>query len=307
VSQTTSSPPIPVIWNAEAGKRALSINKLDEPGLRAVLEKAGLAVDIFAPGSAEETKAKAKELVAGGARTVIAAGGDGTTGLIAEALLDTDVALGIVPLGSVMNIPRMLNIPREPEAAAQIIAAGITRLIDVGVANGTLFYETASVGIGAAIFRESDRFEHGDYGTLFRAVRNAFRYRPARMSIELADRRRINSRALMVTVGNGPYMGLGMTVAPAARPDDGLLDIRVFRHFSKFELLRHFVGIAYGRYRYSPHVLTERSRSVRIEGSRPLPVRADAKSLGYTPLECEVRPQALKVIVPGTESGATVR
>ena len=100
MSPTDSSSPIPVIWNANAGKRALSMSKLDEAGLRAVLEKAGLAVDILAPQSAEDVKAKAKELVAGGAHTVIAAGGDGTTGLVAEALLGTDVALGIMPLGS---------------------------------------------------------------------------------------------------------------------------------------------------------------------------------------------------------------
>jgi diacylglycerol kinase (ATP) len=102
----------------------------------------------------------------------------------------------------------------------------------------------------------------------------------------------------MVTVGNGPYMGLGMTVAPGARLDDGRFDVRIFRHFSKFELFRHLLSIAYGRRRYSPHVLTERSSFVRIESSRPLPVRADAVALGHTPVECRVRPQALRVVVP---------
>jgi diacylglycerol kinase (ATP) len=229
---------------------------------------------------------------------VVAAGVDGTVGTIAAALLDTDVALGIMPLGSVMNICRALGIPREPEAAAKIIAAGKTRVIDVGEANGKTFYETASVGIGAAIFRESERFENGDYGTLFRAVKNAFRYRPARMRITLVEDRVLTSRALMVTVGNGPYMGLGMTVAPNARLDDGKFDVRVFRHFSKFELLRHLISIAYGRRRLAPHALTERSSFVRIEAARPLPVRADAVALGYTPVECRVKPQALRVVVP---------
>jgi diacylglycerol kinase (ATP) len=183
-----------------------------------------------------------------------------------------------------------------------VIAAGETRLIDVGEANGTTFFETTSVGINAAIFRESRRFEQGDYGTLVRAVFIAFRYRPARMRVELDEGRTIHTRALMVTVSNGPYMGLGMTVAPAAQLDDGRFDVRVFRHFSKFELLRHLGSIAFGRRQYSPNVLSERSKLVRIQGSRPLPVRADSRALGMTPLECRVRPAALRVIVPGPKA-----
>jgi diacylglycerol kinase (ATP) len=191
----------------------------------------------------------------------------------------------------------MLELPREIEPAATVIAAGKTRLIDVGEANGEAFFETASAGMNAAIFRESKRFEEGDYGTLWRAALNAFRYRPARMTILLDDERTITTRALMVTVGNGPYMGLGMTVAPGARLDDGLFDVRLFRHFSKFDLLRHLGSIAFGRRRYSPHVQLERSAFVRIEGARPLPIRADSRALGYTPLECRVKPAALRVIV----------
>jgi len=254
-------------------------------------------VEVVVPHSAAHVEELARDAARDGL-LVIAAGGDGTVGTVAAALLGTDVALGIMPLGSVMNICRALGIPREFETAAQIIAAGQTRVIDVGEANGQVFYETASVGIGAAIFRESERFENGDYGTLFRALRNAFRYRPARMTIELDDGQVIKSRALMVTVGNGPYMGLGMTVAPAARLDDVRFDVRVFRHFSKFELLRHLGSIAFGRRRYSPHIYSERSTTVHIEGARPLPVRADSHDIGMTPLDAQVKRAALKVIVP---------
>jgi diacylglycerol kinase (ATP) len=102
----------------------------------------------------------------------------------------------------------------------------------------------------------------------------------------------------MVTVGNGPFYGLGMAVAPNARLDDGMFDVRVFRHFSKVELFTHLASIAFGRRRYPPHVRTERSSWVRIDAPRALPARADAVDLGYTPMECRVRPAALKVVVP---------
>jgi diacylglycerol kinase (ATP) len=291
--------PIRVIFNAGAGKRRLTVNWPDAAGMGDLFERAGVAVEVCESTSSEEAVKLTEEAVRDGARTVVAAGGDGTIGVVAKVLLGSGVSLGILPMGSVMNIPRMLELPSDLDAAAAVIAAGETRLIDVGEANGTTFFETASVGMNAAMFRESRRFEQGDYGTLLRAVFIAFRYRPARIRVELDGGRTIHTRALMVTVANGPYTGLGMTVAPEAQLDDGRFDVRVFQHFSKFELVRHLGSIAFGRRRYSPHVLSERARMVRIDGSRPLPIRADSRALGMTPLECQVRPAALKVIVPG--------
>ena len=91
--------------------------------------------------------------------------------------------------------------------------------------------------------------------------------------------------------------GVGMTVAPDARLDDGRFDVTVFRHFSKFELLRHLASITFGRRKYSPHVTTYRSAKVRITSRHPLPARADSHDLGTTPLECVSHHAALRVIV----------
>jgi diacylglycerol kinase (ATP) len=117
------------------------------------------------------------------------------------------------------------------------------------------------------------------------------------MELVLDDDQRLATRALMVTISNSPYTGVGMTVAPDARLDDGKFDVRVFRHFSKWELMRHMLSIAFGRRRYSPHVTTHRSSRVTVVGRRPLPCRADSHDLGTTPLDCRVRPRSLRVVV----------
>jgi diacylglycerol kinase (ATP) len=196
-----------------------------------------------------------------------------------------------------MNIARMLGISRDLEQAAATIANGRTRRIDVGMCGEEPFFEAASVGMNAAIFKQVQRADEGDYRGIARAIRTAFRYRPARMVVELDDGT-FRTRALMITVSNGPYTGAGFTVAPDARVDDGRFDVNVFRHFSKLDLIRHFGSIAFGRRAYSPHVRTYRSRRVRIEGSRPLPARADSEDLGATPVEFVTQHQALSVIVP---------
>lgn len=287
-----------VIWNANAGQKVRGpLGGADDEALRQAMASAGLDAEIVPTQSEDEARAAVAESIAQRADLIVAAGGDGTIGRIAEQLLGTDVALGILPLGSVMNIPRMLGLPRDIEPAAQAIAAGRRATIDVGVANGVVFFETASVGLNAAIFAAAQHFEDGDWGSPFKAVAAAFRYRPARMEILLDDGERVTTRALMVTASNGAYTGVGMTVAPEARLNDGRFDVTVFRHFSKFELMRHLASIMFGRRRYSPHVHTYRSGTVRIAARRELPCRADSHDLGTTPLECRVWPASLRVIV----------
>jgi diacylglycerol kinase (ATP) len=110
------------------------------------------------------------------------------------------------------------------------------------------------------------------------------------------DDRVLTTRALAVSVANGPYTGLGFTVSPDARLDDGLLDVVIFSRFSRGELIRHFGAIAFGRRRYSAKTATYRSRRVRVEGVHPLPCRADAHDLGVTPVDYTLHPGALRVI-----------
>ena len=292
-----------VIWNTSAGGKVPGSGQTEDQ-LRELLHRHDIHGRIVGTHSEGEAKAAARDAVAAGEKFIVTAGGDGTFGQIADELVgNTDVAIGILPLGSVMNVARMLGVPRELEAAAEVVAAGRTRLIDVGQANGRTFYETASVGMNAAIFSAAQHFEDGDFGSPVRAMAVAVRYRPAHMVLELDDQE-VTTRALMVTISNGAYMGVGMTVAPDARLDDGRFDIRVFRHFSKLELLRHLASIAFGRRRYLPHVSTYRSAKVRVRSHSMLPIRADSHDLGTTPLECQCRHSALRVIVgPGFADG----
>jgi diacylglycerol kinase (ATP) len=305
VATTARRRRIRVIWNANAGhKTGIPGNGTTEQQIRDLMARVHLGDELVATKTSEEARSQAADAASRGYDLVVAAGGDGTVGIVAEQLLGKSTALGILPLGTVMNIARSLGIPRELEEAAEVVAAGVVRAIDVGVAGDRPFFEAASVGMNAAMFREAQRFERGDWTSVVRTIWVAFRYRPARMSVELDDRR-IRTRALMVTVSNGPYTGAGMTVAPEARLDDGKFDVRLFRRFSKARLIRHLLSIAFGRYRYAPEADTFRSAAVRIDSASPLPARADSRDLGTTPVEFRVRPGALNVVVPQSHRRST--
>jgi len=296
---------IVVIWNPAAGlPTTLRGGSVDD--LREMLETHGIQADIAEPHGEDEAHAVVRRAVADRIDVVVAAGGDGTVHLVAEDLLGTQTALGILPLGRVMNVARALGIERDIDTAAEVLVTGEIRAIDTGeatAADGRIvpFFEAGSVGLNAAIFAEVTRADEGDPVSILRTIGVAFRYRPARMTVDL-DEGRVSSRALMVAVSNGPYLGLGMTVAPTARLDDGRFDVRVFRHFSKLELLRHLASIAFGRRQYAPHVSTYRSADVRITSVHPLPARADGVDLGTTPVSYGMRARSLRVVVPARQS-----
>ncbi len=300
---TTPSAAIParrirVLVNPNAGEKAgVQTDSTPLETVVSVLQSLGLAEEVIETESEEDGRRLAREAVDAGYDMVVAAGGDGTVGSIARELLNSSTALGILPLGSVMNIARMLDIPRELDTAAQIIADGNVRAIDVGSANGNVFFESGSVGLNAAVFREVQRFDSGEYRSILSAIWVAIRYRPARMIIHL-DNGAVRTRALMVTIANGPYTGIGFTIAPDAELADGRFDVSLFRRFSRTGLLVHLARVAFGRKHYSPRIETFRSARVHIETHSPLPARADAMDLGTTPVAYEILPGVLRVVAP---------
>jgi diacylglycerol kinase (ATP) len=287
-----------VVWNPTAGSKAgLPTNGVTEDELRATMRAAGLGDDLFVGETEEAARRRIRAAVDSGVEVIVAAGGDGTAGLVAEAIVGTPAALGILPLGSAMNIARSLGIPREISAAADILVTGEIATVDVGRASDGLFFEMASVGINAAVLGEAHKLAEGSYRSILGLLRAIIVYRPATMTIELDDET-VRTGALMIVIANSPFTGAGLTLAPDARMDDGLFDVAVYRHFSRWELIRHGLSIIAGRRSYSPKVRTYRSATVRIDSRRPLPARADARDLGTTPLELKIVPRALRVIVP---------
>jgi diacylglycerol kinase (ATP) len=306
----TSERRIRVLWNPTAGRKGgIPTNHSSREMLLDLLSRHGLGDELIETGSAQHVVEAARDAVDCGYDVVVAAGGDGTIGLIGRQLIGTRTALGILPLGSVMNIPRMLGMTRDPEEAARILAEGHLRSIDVGQVGDRIFYEAGSVGLHAAATRELPLVDRGDYGALVRSIAAAFRYRPSEIRIELDGDRTIKAKAVGVAVANGPFIGPGLAVAPEALLDDGLFDVRVFLHYTPAEQLQYVLSIVRGRRPRERSSRTERAKWVRITSDRPLAVRADAVDLGSTPVVFEIRPRVLTVVAPdrSTSSSASGR
>jgi len=229
---------------------------------------------------------------------VLVAGGDGTVGVAARALVNTDVTLGILPFGSFMNIARAVGIPREDRAAAaQIIADGHSRAIDVGRVGEHLFFEAAGIGLDAHAFEAGHAFQRGEHSGAVAAMGALIRRSGVRVRIE-ADGRVHSHRVLQAVVCNGPWYGWGFEVAPGARIDDGKLELVVFGG-GRLAVLRELIAARIDRDRPA-RGRRYLGKKIVLSSRQPLEVHADGQLVGSLPQTFETLPQALRVYAPAS-------
>jgi YegS/Rv2252/BmrU family lipid kinase len=302
--------PAVLIFNPNAGQKlGLSTNAGDADDVQAALRAERIPFDPWPTQHAGHATELARQAVAEGRQLVIAAGGDGTVNEAAQGLAGTETVLGLMPLGSIMNIARTLWVPRDLALAARTIAEGKVLAMDMGRIGERFFLEAAGVGLDAGLFGYFERLEEGAsrVGVARAALRFLRQLGSPRLIVEWDGGGRLQARAPMVSVANGPYVGAAYAIAPGARIDDGLLDVVVFRRASIPRVLLHLALIAGGRALPPPReARTLQVHSVRISRrrGRTLPVHADGDPSGVTPVEFQVAPAALRVIVgPPEETG----
>lgn len=252
------------------------------------------------PGDAVRLAGAAAEA---GADLVLAVGGDGTVNEVARGLLGTDVALGIVPVGSGNGLARALGIPREPEAALAALEAGVRRRMDVGLLNGLPFLNVAGVGFDAAV---SEAFHHnrrrggqrGLLGYLGRSLAEIRSYRASPLRLE-AGGETVGLTPFVVTFANGPQYGSGAVINPGGRLDDGRLEVVVFADGPLLSLLAAAPRLFFGGLERSARYRRIPAAHATITADAPLPVHRDGDpEPRATRVEVALQPRALAVVVP---------
>ncbi len=236
-----------------------------------------------------------------GTELVIAAGGDGTIHAVATGLIGTQSILGIIATGTMNNLAHSLSIPHSIEEACEVIAQGVTRTIDVGVINQHPFLEVAGIGLEAALFPAAEEIKRpgmlSTIGGIITGLRTLFTFKPAILRISLDGQKKHLYRAIEVTVCNSPYYGAHFQIAPGTLMDDGLLDVVIYKDFSKLEYLQNALAISQGRQPTGRKMLHRRVKSMRVEARHPVEIQVDGSPQGHTPATVRVLPATLRVRV----------
>src|SRR5437660_9280381 len=117
--------------------------------------------------------------------------------------------------------------------------------------------------------------------------------------ILIGDHKRYYYRAIQVTICNSRYYGPQFELVPEASMDDGLLDVVIYKNFSKLEYIKHAISISQGRRGFGPKAVYRQVKPLHITTDEPMEIHADGLPHGYTPAVVGVLPGALRVLVPG--------
>jgi diacylglycerol kinase (ATP) len=215
-----------VIINPIAGKGKTSsvaqqiLEKIDAQKFNIVMKTSD------APGEVEKL---AIEAVQSGTNVIVAVGGDGTVNEVARTIVNTEIILGIIPLGSGNGLANHLKIPKSIDKAAGIINRMNVRLIDTGTINNHFFVSVAGIGFDATVAKAYANAPSRGFRTYLRStVKKYFSYKPARYKIKFNDQL-IARRALLITFANSDQFGYNTSIAPEATIDDGFFDMCIVR------------------------------------------------------------------------------
>jgi YegS/Rv2252/BmrU family lipid kinase len=247
----------------------------------------------------------ARSAVSNGARAVVAGGGDGTISAVASALVGTDKALGVLPLGTLNHFAKDLRIPLEVEGAARNVCDGRVAYVDVGEVNGQVFINNSGLGLYPRIVRRREKLQEresaGKWSAFVRASLAVLRRYPF-LNVRLcADGKEIVRSTPFVFVGNNEYEVEGTRMGARKRLDAGTLSLYVAHRTGRLGLLRLALRALFGRLRQAEDFDALSAEEIWVETRRPkrLHVAIDGEvTVMTTPLHYRVLPRALRVIVP---------
>ncbi|GAB3243625.1 diacylglycerol kinase family protein [Nocardioides dilutus] len=242
---------------------------------------------------------------------VVSVGGDGMLSSLAGLVAKAGGVLAVVPAGRGNDFARMLGLPEDPAELATLLLERDARPVDLvsltlpGAAEPRIVAGSVYCGVDARAGEIVDK-AHWLPSALqypYAALRALATYKPGHFVVSVdGDERRYD--AASVVVANSAYYGKGMKIAPAAKVDDGILDVVVIEAASKLELMRSLPKVYDGRHVELPEVtvLTGTRVELRADATRPVPVGGDGEPLGALPPESgqpavvELMPGALSVI-----------
>lgn len=275
-----------------------------------------------------------RRLLQDGFHDFIILGGDGTIGEVVagcvrpdgSAPLRNDITISVIHQGTGGDLARSLGIPKEEDRAIDVALTGDPLRIDVGIAkfapsqelqvqtaadsdnNGDLlvrgFITTSNIGMAAEVVEQaSGRLKKlgNNFSFGLATMRCIGRNRSRSVSIAPDGAPSIDLDVVNIDVCNSRFMGGGMLVAPAASPNDGLLDVVIISAAARTKLLRAFPKIYQGTHVEHPLVRVEKVKTLSVDtpvGSPAQGVVLDGELIGTTPVTYSVLPSAISVRCP---------
>jgi diacylglycerol kinase (ATP) len=267
--------------------------------LRRALSARGHEVEVFLTARGGDAALRARR-IDGHLDRIVVVGGDGTLNEVLNGLVDPGrVPIAQLPTGTANMLGHELGLPGDPREAAAMVEGGEVRRLDMGRMGERRFLMVASAGFDAMVTRHLGERRSGRLGYRGYAkpiLRVLADYEPPSLTVNLDDGPDLACQALIASNLRN-YGGL-FRVSDDARPDSGLLHVCVIENASIRSLGAIALAGATRSFARSSRVDYRTAKNVRIEAATPCPVEVDGDHAGSAPIEVDLVPAAIPVVVP---------
>ncbi|MCB8992226.1 MAG: diacylglycerol kinase family lipid kinase [Ardenticatenaceae bacterium] len=277
----------------------------------------GWRVFIRATQAAGHATQLAEEAAVSGHRLVLAAGGDGTLGEVANGLAGTAAVMAPLPVGTANSFARELCMPRpgiltnhQLLQAADALANGRVQQMDLGYThdeggNGRYWLLWAGTGTDGFLVNEVEprpRWSKrlGPLGYTMQAAAALPHLPTMHATVEIDGQQISDAFTLIVASNCRLYAGGLVKLSPQAFLDDGLFEVWLFRGSGIGKTAQHLWHSLRGEHLHREDMILIHGRSIAIHSDPIMPCQTDGDKAGFTPLYCEIKPQALHILIPDT-------
>jgi diacylglycerol kinase (ATP) len=268
-----------------------------------MLHAAGLHPQVLISANGHEPTRLAREAAQAGAKLVVAVGGDGQASAVANGLLGTDAALGVLPAGSANDYARALGMPRRDlRGAVELLIEAQPKRLDVVRVEGAgavrHYLNVGGAGFDSVVTATAEQIPmfRGSFRYVLAVLRELPRFRPGSFRLRV-DGVEHELKAMVVVVANGSTYGGGMHVAPSASLLSGWLEVCIVGELSGLAFLRAFPRVFRGTHVDHPAVTMLSARRIEIEAAPSYEVTGDGERIGQLPARFSILPRALTVAV----------
>lgn len=227
---------------------------------------------------------------------VVAVGGDGTIKLVATALLNKKIPLGILPAGSANGLAYELGIPENPAAALQVLLDGKARAIHALAIQQEICLHLSDLGLNAwAMKRFNKGGKRGMWGYAMASIQALYYARTFRLSLTIDDNN-WKEKATMVVLANGTSYRTGAVINPDGSLFDDRFEVVVMKQISIVETLKMLIRSR----SFDPEKLViYPAKKVQIQCRKRVPFQIDGEFRGKVRfVEAEILPEAIQMWVP---------
>lgn len=228
---------------------------------------------------------------------IVAVGGDGTINEVAAKVVQSDKALGIIPLGSGNGLARFLKIPLQTKKAIQLLNTLNVKQIDTAKLNGKPFFNMAGMGFDAqlsAVFAGNK--SRGLKGYIEMGLKEMASYKAQAYEIEI-DGQIYVRKAFVISIANSSQYGNNVYISPTSSITDGLLDVCIVKPFPLYKLPRLAYHMLRARTHRSDMVEIIRGQHIKIRRSKEDAIHLDGEpSFMGKDIDIEILPLSLNVI-----------